>query len=224
MNSAAPREGGLRAAWRSVRRAGFIAPELPTVVFIAVATGAGFNWGLGCGVVVLGAVIVIRVVRSLPLRTVIGGAVGLAIAAVIARVSGVAANGLVTDMVIDLGLAAALLGSVLAGHPLFRTLWKQIHRLPHPPDGPTMRAYSATTALAGAVLLVRGLALTGVFLAGESVGLLLAVKVALGPPGTLLVIAACYAAGGLERPAVPPPSSDIRAAPRRTAQGSPWNS
>ncbi|WP_161632153.1 DUF3159 domain-containing protein [Nakamurella lactea] len=200
MNTATPRGADLRAAWHSLRRTGFVVPELPTVVFVAVATGAGFGWGLGCGVAALAAVVIMRIARSMPLRTMAGGVVGLTVATVIARLTGVAANGLITDMVIDLGISGVLLVSVLTGRPLFGSLWRGIYRIPRTADRATVRAYLLTTALAGGVLLTRGLAMTAVFLAGGPVGWLLAVRIGLGPPGTLVVIAACYAAGGLERP------------------------
>lgn len=197
----------LRAAWQSLRRAGFIAPELPIVVFVAVATGAGFGWGLGCGVATLAAVVLVRIARSMPLGTMAGGVVGLTIAAVIAHLTGVAATSLVTDVVIDLAIAGVLLGSVLTGHPLFAVLWQRIHRIPPKTDPVTVRAYRLTTTLAGAVLLLRGVAMGAVLLAGGPVGWLLAIKLGLGPAGTLVVVAAGYAAGGLERPVADVPDN-----------------
>jgi hypothetical protein len=39
-----PRQA-VSAAWQSLRRAGLIAPELPSILFVAVAYCAGWWWG-----------------------------------------------------------------------------------------------------------------------------------------------------------------------------------
>lgn len=183
------RDTALRTAWASLRRAGLIAPELPAIVFIAVASTAGFWWGLAVGVLVLATVTAFRAARSLPLRALPGAAAALAVTATIAGTTGVAATGLLTDIVIDLGLGGILAASLAVRRPLFGVLLRA--RTAH-------RGYFVTTALAAAILLVRGSALAAVYAAGEPVGWLLGVKIALGLPGTLAVIAAFYAARGLE--------------------------
>lgn len=183
------KDSALRTAWTSLRRAGLIAPELPSIVFIAVASGAGFWWGLAMACLVLIAVTTVRAARSLPLRAVLGGTIALAITATIGGLTGVATTALLTDIAIDLGLGGILAASVLVRRPLFAVLWRA---------RTARREYALTTAVAAAVLLFRGSALAGVLAAGEPVGWLLGVKVTLGLPGTLLVIAAFYTAGGLE--------------------------
>lgn len=189
------------AAWESLRQTGFVAPELPSVVFVAVASSVGLGWGLGAACVVFAAVLLVRLRRGLPWRGLLGGAIGLVVTVSIARITGVAAQGLIADIAVDLALGTVLLGSVAFGRPLFGVLWTRIRRLPRATDPVVRRGYGATTGFAAAVLLVRGSALLGVLGAGEPVGWLLAVKIALGLPGTLAVIAACYAAGGLGQPA-----------------------
>ncbi|WP_053080013.1 DUF3159 domain-containing protein [Nostocoides japonicum] len=188
-------------AWRSLRRAGLVAPELPSVAFIAVATSSGFRWGLVAAGLLLAAVLVVRLVRALPVRAVLGGAAGLAVTATIARITGVAASGLLTDIGTDLTIGVVLAASVAVRRPLFGILWRGLRRrspVSSRPDRVVLRGYSLTTALAAAVLLVRGSLLAAVYVAGEPVAWLLGVKFALGLPGTLLVIAAFYAAGSLE--------------------------
>ena len=71
--AAATRSGVLADAWRSVRRNGLVAPELPAILFVAVASAAGFGWGLTVGLAMLAAITCTRVYRRLPLRTIVSG-------------------------------------------------------------------------------------------------------------------------------------------------------
>lgn len=190
----------VRTAWQSLRRSGLLAPELPPIVFIAVANSTGFWWGLGIGVVVLVCIAVVAHRRRWPKATVISGAVGLTIAATIAHVTGVAASGLVADICIDLALGSILVGSVAVRRPLFAVLWGLVRRrsLLRQVDRRARAAYNLTTMTAGAALVVRAVALGVVYLNEEPVAWLLTVRIALGLPVTLVVIAAAYAAGGIE--------------------------
>ncbi len=149
---------------------------------------------------VLVCVLATRIHRALPLRAVMGGGVGLAIAVMITEFTGTATSSLLTDICTDLTLGIVLALSVIVGRPLFGVLWRHLRRraLPRVMDRSAHRGYALTTGVAAAVLLVRGSALAGVYAADEPVGWLLGVKIALVLPGTLLVIAAFYAAGSLE--------------------------
>ncbi|MEV5966571.1 DUF3159 domain-containing protein [Kribbella sp. NPDC051952] len=190
----------VRTAWRSLRRSGLVAPELPPILFIAVANSTGFWWGLGAGIMVLGCVVVMARRQGWPKSTVIGGAVGLTIAATIAHVTGVAASGLVADICLDLTLGGILVGSVAVRRPLFAVLWNLVRRQPPRRSvDPNARAvYNLTTLTAGVALVIRAVALGIVYLNEEPVAWLLIVRVALGLPVTLVVIAAAYAAGGIQ--------------------------
>ncbi|MGC4938602.1 DUF3159 domain-containing protein [Kribbella sp. DT2] len=190
----------VRTAWQSLRRSGLLAPELPPILFIAVASSTGFWWGLGVGVVVLACIAAAAHRRRWSKSTVIGGAVGLAIAATIARVTGVAAGGLVADICLDLALGSVLVGSVAVRRPLFAVLWGLVrHRsLLRHVDRRIRAVYNLTTVTAGVALVMRSVALGVVYLNDEPVAWLLIVRVVLGLPVTLVVIAAAYAAGGIE--------------------------
>nr|WP_273482764.1 DUF3159 domain-containing protein [Kribbella italica] len=183
-----------------MRRSGLLAPELPPILFIAVASSTGFWWGMGAGVVVLGCIVVVAHRRRWPKATVVSGAVGLSIAATIAHVTGVAAGGLVADICIDLALGSVLVGSVAVRRPLFAVLWGLVRRrsLLRQVDRRARAVFNLTTMTAGAALVVRAVALGVVYLNEEPVAWLLIVRIALGLPVTLIVIAAAYAAGGLE--------------------------
>ncbi len=189
----------VRAAWRSARRSGLIAPELPSILFVAVASCTGFWWGLGIGALAVVAVLGARLRRALPTRTVVGGAVGLAIAASIAYRTGVAASGVLSDVCIDLGLAAVLAGSIVVRRPLFGVLWSLVRREPLPfrASRSARRAYNLMTGIAAVALAIRSLALAVVYVRDEQIAWLLAVKIVLGLPVTLVVIAAAYAAAGV---------------------------
>jgi hypothetical protein len=190
----------VRTAWQSLRRSGLLAPELPPIVFIAVANSTGFWWGLGAGVVVLSCIVVVAHRRRWSKSTVVSGTVGLAIAATIAHVTGVAASGLVADICLDLALGSVLVGSVAVRRPLFAVLWGLVRRgsLLRHVDRRARAAYNLTTMTAGVALVVRAAALGVVYLNEEPVAWLLIVRIALGLPVTLVVIAAAYAAGGIE--------------------------
>jgi hypothetical protein len=189
-----------RTAWQSLRRSGILAPELPPILFIAVANSTGFWWGLVAGTTVLICIVAIARRRRWSKSTVIGGAVGLAIAATIAHITGVAASGLVADICLDLALAGLLAGSVAVRRPLLAILWSVARRQPPlvDTDRRTRAAYNLTTMTAAIALALRAIALGAVYLNGEPVAWLLIVRIALGLPVTLVVIAAAYAAGGIE--------------------------
>jgi Protein of unknown function (DUF3159) len=186
-------------AWQSLRRSGLIAPELPSILFVAIASWTGFWWGLGAGAMAVVVVLAVRLRRALPARAVLGGAVGLAVAAAIAHQTGVAASGLLSDICIDLGLAVVLAGSIAVRRPLFGVLWSIVRRtaLLRQADRSARRGYTLTTGIAALALALRSLTLFIVYLQGEPVAWLLTVKIALGLPVTLIVVAAAYAAGGL---------------------------
>lgn len=190
----------VRAAWQSLRRAGLIAPELPSVVFVGVASCAGFWWGLGTGVLAAAVALAARLRRALPIRAVIGGITGLVIAATIAYQTGVAASGLLADICIDLALAAALAGSIAMRHPLLGVLWSLVRREPllRQAGRSARRGYNLTTGVAAVALAARSLALAIVYFRHEPVAWLLGVKLALGLPVSLIVIAAAYAASSLD--------------------------
>ena len=194
-----PRQA-VRAAWQSLRRAGLIAPELPSVLFVAVASCAGFWWGLGTGALAAAVVLAARLQRALPIRAVLGGTIGLVVAATIAYQTGVAASGLLADICIDLALAVVLAGSIAMRRPLLGVLWSLVRREPLPWQAERFarRGYNLTTGIAAAALAVRSLALAIVYVRHEPVTWLLGVKLALGLPVTLVVVAAAYAARGLD--------------------------
>ena len=202
----------VRAAWQSLRRAGLIAPELPSVLFVAVASCAGFWWGLGTGALAAAVVLAARLRRALPIRAVLGGTIGLAVAATIAYQTGVAASGLLADICIDLALAVVLAGSIAMRRPLLGVLWSLVRREPllRQAERFSRRGYNLTTGIAAAALAMRSLALAIVYFRHEPVTWLLGVKLALGLPVTLVVVAAAYAASGLD--------SHDRATDRRTGQ------
>ncbi|MZD07954.1 DUF3159 domain-containing protein [Streptomyces sp. SID5785] len=187
----------VRAAWRSMRRSGAVAPELPAIVFVAAASGTGFWWGLGTGVLTVAVVLASRIRRRLSMRPVIGGTIGLAVAATIAHQTGSAANSLLTDIIIDLSIAAALAVSLAVRRPLVGVVWSVARREPllWRTDPSARRAYDLATALGATALAVRALALAVVYLNDEPVAWLLTVKITLGLPVTLVVLAAAYAAG-----------------------------
>ncbi|NEB74312.1 DUF3159 domain-containing protein [Streptomyces sp. SID14478] len=187
----------MRAAWQSIRRSGAVAPELPAIVFVAVASGTGFWWGLGAGVLTVAGVLISRNRRGLSKRPVLGGSVGLAVAAAIAHQTGSAASSLLADICVDLTIAAALAISLAVRRPLIGVLWSAARREPllWRTDRSAHRAYDLATALGAAALSARALALTIVYLNHEPVAWLLSVKITLGLPVTFLVLASAYAAG-----------------------------
>ena len=187
-------------AWQSLRRAGLIAPELPSILFVAVASCAGWWWGLGTGALAAAMVLAARLQRALPIRAVLGGTIGLAVAATIAYQTGVAASGLLADICIDLALAVVLAGSIAMRRPLLGVLWSLVRREPLPWQAERFarRGYYLTTGIAAMALAARSLALAIVYFRHEPVVWLLAVKLALGLPVSLVVVAAAYAASGLD--------------------------
>jgi hypothetical protein len=152
----------VRAAWNSLRRQGLIAPELPSILFVGIACWTGFWWGLGAGALAVVVVLAVRLRRALPARAVLGGAVGLAVAATIAHQTGVAASGLLSDICIDLSLAVVLAGSVAVRRPLFGVLWSLVRRqaLLRQADRSARRGYTLTTGIAAVALALRSLTLS----------------------------------------------------------------
>lgn len=187
----------MREAWESIRRSGAVAPELPAIVFVAAASSTGFWWGLGTGVLTVAVVLTSRIRRRLSIRPVLGGTVGLAVAATIAHQTGSAASGLLSDICIDLAIAAALAVSIAVRRPLAGVLWSAARREPllWRTDRSARRAYNLATALGATALSVRALALAIVYLNDEPVTWLLTVKITLGLPVTFFVLASGYAAG-----------------------------
>lgn len=202
----------VRTAWRTLRRSGIVAPELPAILFVAVASSTGFWWGLGVGAAALTGIVGVAHRQRWSSSTVVAAAVGLVVALTIARVTGVAAGGLVVDVCLDLTLGCLLAASVAVRRPLFAVLWRAGRRRPplSRSDRGTHAAYNLATLTAAVALLVRAAALGAVYLNGEPVALLLTVKVALGLPVTLVVIAAAYAAGGIETTAPLAQEEDLR--------------
>jgi len=194
-----PRQA-VHAAWQSLRRAGLIAPELPSVLFVAVASSAGWWSGLGTGALAAAVVLAARLRRALPIRAVLGGTIGMAVAATIAYRTGVAASGLLADICIDLALAVVLAGSIAMRHPLLGVLWSLVRREPllWQAERSSRRGYNLTTGIAAVALAARSLALAVVYFGHEPVVWLLGIKLALGLPVTLVVVAAAYAASGLD--------------------------
>ncbi|MFI5658832.1 DUF3159 domain-containing protein [Streptomyces sp. NPDC051684] len=131
------------------------------------------------------------------MRPVLGGTIGLAVAAAIAHQTGSAAAGLLSDICVDLAITTVLAISIAVRRPLAGVLWSAARREPllWRTDRSARRAYDLATALGATALSARALALAVVYLNDEPVAWLLTVKITLGLPVTLIVLAAGYAAG-----------------------------
>jgi hypothetical protein len=191
---------------------GLVDGGLPPLVFVVVnAVAGGQTTRSGALAVAIGAaaatglgIVALRLVRKEPLRQVIGGLAGLAVAVLFAATSGEARGFFLPGILVDATYGLVFAGSALIGYPLVGTLYGLLYRRRDWRDDPRLgRLFVLATFGWSAVFAVR--AGVQAFLYREDLPGLLAVgKLLLGWPLTLAAVALTLAAvrRATARPAV----------------------
>lgn len=177
-------------------RFGIVAPELPPITFALVHTTVG----LWPSVIIAGAlglmILIARASRGYRIGPSIGGLIGVGISAFFAYQTGTAAGSFLADAYGALIFASVLVLSVIVRIPLAGVIWSLIHRRPVDwrADRFAVRAYTLATLVAAGVYAARFT--VGNWLYTErATEWLVAAKIGMGLPLTLLMVAAGVAAG-----------------------------
>lgn len=164
---------------------GLIDSAVPTVVFLTVFVISGNVLGpaLIAALIAGGAIAVWRIVRREPLRQILTGFVGLAIAAAFAQFTGRAENFFLPGFFVNLAYGSAFLISILIRWPLLgvalgfitgeKTAWRA--------DAKLRRAYTAASWIWVAIFFSRLAVQLPLYFAG-SLGALGTVKIVMGWP------------------------------------------
>lgn len=177
-------------------RFGIVAPELPPITFALVHTTVGL-WPSVIIAGVLGLMILIaRASRGYRIGPSIGGLIGVGVSAFFAYQTGTAAGSFLADAYGALIFASVLVLSVIARYPLAGVIWSLIHRRPVDwrSDPSAVRAYTLATLVAVGVYATR-FAVGNWLYTERATEWLVAAKLAMGLPLTLLMVAAGVAAG-----------------------------
>jgi hypothetical protein len=178
-------------------RRGIVDGALPPLVFVAVNAVAGtqlprpeaLTYAIGGAVSVGLGVVGIRLLRREPLRQVLGGLAGLAIAVAFALGSGEARGFFLPGIYVDAAYALVLAGSVGVGRPLIGVLWGLVLRT----DGawrndPRLRRRFAVATLGWSLVYAARAMTQAAFYVDDSPGFLAVTKLVLGWPLTALAV------------------------------------
>lgn len=191
-----PPSGPGRAAWAARGRFGIVAPELPPITFALAHSTVGLLPAVIVAVALGSMILLARAARGFRIAPSIGGFIGVGISAFLAHQTGTAAGSFLFDAYVALAIAAVLVVSVLVRRPLAGVAWSLIHRRPLDwlRDRSATRGYDIATLVAAGVYAARFT--VGHWLYTEhATGWLIAAKLAMGPPLTLLALAIAIAAG-----------------------------
>jgi hypothetical protein len=155
--------------------------QLPRPEALTYAIGGAVSVGLG--------VVGIRLLRREPLRQVLGGLAGLAIAVAFALGSGEARGFFLPGIYVDAAYALVLAGSVGVGRPLIGVLWGLVLRT----DGawrndPRLRRRFAVATLGWSLVYAARAMTQAAFYVDDSPGFLAVTKLVLGWPLTALAV------------------------------------
>ncbi len=172
---------------------GIVDGGLPPLVFVlthalaGAATGrsTALLWAAVAATITGGVLVALRLVRGEPLRQVLGGLAGLAVAVAFALQAGEARGFFLPAIYVDATYAVVFLGSALLGRPLVATGY----RLLTGGQGTAALRRTLTVATVGwsVVFGVRAAGQAALYLADRP-GLLAASKLLLGWPLTLLAV------------------------------------
>lgn len=169
---------------------GMVDSSLPTLVFVVafLISGQQLNVAVWAAVIAGAAMALWRLVRRQSVQQVLGGFLGVALAAFIASKTGNASDFYLPGLLINAAYAGALMVSVVVGWPAIGlgigaftgdpTGWRRNRRL--------KKAYSLATLLWAAMFLLKLAVQVPLYLMG-SVGALGFAKIAMGLPLTILV-------------------------------------
>jgi hypothetical protein len=187
---------GVRDRYRQQLRAsiggwsGTIVAAIPTVVFVVVNAAGGLRWAIAAA---LGSAIVLaayRLVRRQPLQQVLGGLLGVAIAALIAARTGEARGYFLWGILTSFLYGAVFLVSIIVRRPLVGVLWEFLDPTPEASAGgprpwfrrpELLHGYLLATLGGAVVFLARGIVQWALY-EWDATGWLAVTRIAMGYP------------------------------------------
>jgi len=176
---------------------GTIVATIPLVVFVVANAVAGLRTAIVAAVASAVLAAGYRLARRQPVQQAIGGLFSVAIAAAIAARTGEARGFFLFGIASAFGYAAVFAGSLLVRRPLVGVLWEYLDPSPLPPEQrwyrlrKLRRAYDIATAAVLAMFLARAVVQLSLFKDNRT-GLLAVVKIAMGLPLYLVVVAVVF--------------------------------